>query len=164
MGQSETAVADMVDIFVAILIAGAGDELQGIKRGLIEMADLLAINKADGDNRPSVARAVDQYRNAIRLMHPPDGPWIPRVLSCTPWRTPASTRSGRRCSAHREAISRAGLFEERRQGQMARWTRDLVNDHIRRFLEKDRASATSRAVWNPRSGPVGSRPPTQPTD
>ena len=73
----------MTDFFLALMLPGAGDELQGIKRGLIEVVDLIAVNKADGDNRPRVDRAVSQYRNVIRLMHPPDGPWTPPVIACS---------------------------------------------------------------------------------
>jgi putative protein kinase ArgK-like GTPase of G3E family len=73
--------------FLVILIAGVGDELQGTKRGLIEMADPIAINKADGENMYPAQRAALQYQSAIRLIHPPDSPWIPPVMTCSPQMT-----------------------------------------------------------------------------
>jgi LAO/AO transport system kinase len=81
VGQSETVVADVVDFFLVVLIAGAGDELQGIKRGLMEMADLVAIDKADGDNKVHAERVCALYQNAMRLIHPADRPWKPLVLT-----------------------------------------------------------------------------------
>ena len=134
VGQSETAVADMVDTFLAVLIAGAGDELQGIKRGLFEMIDVLAINKADGENRPQVDRAVSQYRNAIRLMHPPESPWIPPVLPCSAREGTGLDEVWAQVLAHREAMGRAGLLAERRRSQAVGWMWDLVDEHVRRML------------------------------
>ncbi|QDV36090.1 methylmalonyl Co-A mutase-associated GTPase MeaB [Tautonia plasticadhaerens] len=134
VGQSETAVADMVDTFLAVLIAGAGDELQGIKRGLVEMIDVLAINKADGENRPQVDRAVSQYRNAIRLMHPPESPWIPPVLPCSAREGTGLGEIWAQVLAHRAAMERAGLLAERRRSQAVRWMWDLVEEQVRRML------------------------------
>jgi LAO/AO transport system kinase len=136
VGQSETAVADMVDTFLAVLIAGAGDELQGIKRGLIEMIDLLAINKADGENRRQVDRAVSQYRNAIRLMHPPESPWIPPVMACSALEDAGLDAIWDQVIAHREALERGGFFTERRRSQAVRWMWDLVDEHLQRMLRE----------------------------
>lgn len=83
VGQSEVAVHDMVDCFLLLLLPGAGDELQGIKRGIIEMADLLAVNKADGERIPLAKRAQAEYRNALHLFPPKDTGWTPRVLTCS---------------------------------------------------------------------------------
>jgi len=83
VGQSETTVHSMVDFFLLLMIAGAGDELQGIKRGIIEMADAIVINKADGTNMEKAVRAQTEYTNALHLFPPAPSGWIPRVLTCS---------------------------------------------------------------------------------
>jgi LAO/AO transport system kinase len=83
VGQSETAVHSMVDFFLLLMLAGAGDELQGIKRGIMEMADAIIINKADGDNIPKAERAKREYENALHLFPPSPSGWIPKVLTCS---------------------------------------------------------------------------------
>src|SRR5262249_5984407 len=120
VGQSETVVADMVDFSLVILIAGAGDELQGIKPGLMEMADLVAINKADGDNKLPAERARVLYQNAMRLIRPPDGPWLPPVLTCS-----AASNTGidviwSQVLKHRALLGPTGWFEQRRRAQLGR--------------------------------------------
>ncbi len=81
VGQSETAVHSMVDFFLLIQLAGTGDELQGIKRGIMEMADGIVINKADGDNLEPAKLAASQFRNALHLFPAPESGWIPKVLT-----------------------------------------------------------------------------------
>ena len=83
VGQSETAVHSMVDFFLLLMLAGAGDELQGIKRGIIEMADAIMINKADGDNLPKAKLAKVEYSNALHLFPPSDSGWVPQVGLCS---------------------------------------------------------------------------------
>jgi len=83
VGQSEITVHSMVDVFVLLALAGAGDELQGIKRGIMEMADLIAITKADGDNTRAAEQAGQAYQRALRLFPPTDSGWEPRVLTCS---------------------------------------------------------------------------------
>jgi LAO/AO transport system kinase len=136
VGQSETMVADMVDFFLVVLIAGAGDELQGIKRGLIEMADLIAINKADGENQLPAQRAVAMYQNAIRLMYPADSLWIPPVVACSAVEHTGLEAIWADVRAHRAKLERAGLFQQRRRSQAVRWMWDSVNDHIQRALKE----------------------------
>ena len=89
VGQSETAVHAMVDFFLLLMLANAGDELQGIKRGIMEMADAIAINKADGENKTMASLAKAQYKNALHLFPPTDSGWIPEVATCS-----AYTREG----------------------------------------------------------------------
>ena len=139
VGQSETVVADMVDAFLVVLIAGAGDELQGIKRGLLEIADVIAVNKADGDNLSRAERAVAQCRNAMRMIHPPEGPWHPPVLACSALRNVGLDALWDAVLAHRAAMEGAGLFQERRRSQTVRWMWDLVNDRIQSTLRDDPA-------------------------
>jgi LAO/AO transport system kinase len=137
VGQSETTVSDMVDFFLAVLIAGAGDELQGIKRGILEMADLIAVNKADGDNRARALRAVNQYQNAMRLIHPPDSPWLPPVVPCSALENEGLDVLWARVLEHRERFERSGLFEARRRAQAVRWMWDLVQEGLQRQLREN---------------------------
>jgi LAO/AO transport system kinase len=136
VGQSETMVADMVDFFLLVLIAGAGDELQGIKRGLIEMADLIAINKADGEDRARADRAKTQYGHAIRLIYPPESLWIPPVLTCSALENAGLDAIWSEVLAHRAKLERAGFLHQRRRAQAARWMWDLVHEHIERALRE----------------------------
>src|SRR6266480_5507406 len=83
VGQSETAVADMTDFFLLLTIAGAGDELQGLKKGVVELADMIAVNKADGDNRNRAMAAAAEYRAALHILTPHSPHWSPPVLTCS---------------------------------------------------------------------------------
>ncbi len=159
VGQSEVAVSDMVDFFLVILIAGAGDELQGIKRGLIEMADLIAINKADGDNRTRAERAAAQYRNIIHLIHPPDSPWIAPVVTCSALENAGLDALWAAVLQHRDKFELAGLLQERRRSQAVRWMWDLVDEQIRRVLRespgiRDLAARLESDVQAGRSAPA----------
>jgi LAO/AO transport system kinase len=154
VGQSETVVADMVDFFLVVLIAGAGDELQGIKRGLMEMADLVAINKADGDNQLPAERACALYRNALQLMHPADSPWTPPVLTCSAAENRGVDALWAQVLKHRARFEPTGWFEQRRRAQMVQWMWDLVNESIQRLLH-DRPevrAVSARAEATVRSG------------
>lgn len=134
VGQSETIVAGMVDFFLVLLIAGAGDELQGIKRGILEVADMLAINKADGDNQPRAIRAQASYQSALRLMRGED---VPPVVTCSAientglddiWALIVESRRGREAS---------GELQRTRSSQQVRWMWDMVEDGLRRALRGD---------------------------
>lgn len=137
VGQSETAVVNMVDFFLAVLIAGAGDELQGIKRGLIEIVDMIAVNKADGDNRPRAQRAVAQYQNAMRLIHPADSPWTPPVIACSAIENAGLDAIWSEVLVHHTTLEHTGLFQDRRDEQLVRWMWDLVHDQMQRLLRED---------------------------
>jgi LAO/AO transport system kinase len=154
VGQSETVVADMVDFSLVILIAGAGDELQGIKRGLMEMADLVAINKADGDNKLPAERARALYQNAMRLIRPPDGPWQPPVLTCSAANNTGIDVIWAQVLKHRALLGPTGWFEQRRRAQMVRWMWDLVDESIRRALRErpDVREVSARAEDAVRAG------------
>ncbi len=137
VGQSETTVSDMVDFFLAVLIAGAGDALQGIKRGILEMVDMVAVNKADGDNQPHALRAVNQYQHTMRLIHPPESPWIPPIVACSALRNQALDTIWNRVREHREKFERLGLFQQRRREQSVRWMWDLVQEGLQRQLTEN---------------------------
>ncbi len=83
VGQSETMVASMTDLFLVLMLPNAGDELQGIKKGILELADLIVINKADGDQKTLAQRAVREYRNALHLLKPTRASWQAKVLQCS---------------------------------------------------------------------------------
>ena len=95
VGQSEVAVADMVDLFVLLVAPGGGDELQGIKRGIMELADLVVVTKADGDLAAAAGRTAADHQHAVRLHRPRTRPGPPACCRCRPWPTPGSPRCGK---------------------------------------------------------------------
>jgi LAO/AO transport system kinase len=137
VGQSETAVASMVDFFLVLLLAGAGDELQGIKKGILELADALAVNKADGDNRVRAERAARVYELALHLLQPSSPRWSPPVLTCS-----ALTMSGIEAIwdtvlRHRAVFGSSGELEERRRQQAVAWMWSLVEEGLKdRFARR----------------------------
>jgi LAO/AO transport system kinase len=127
VGQSETAVRSMTDFFLLLMVPGAGDELQGIKRGIIEMLDGMAINKADGDNRSRAERARVEYASALRLFPPsPDG-WVPRVISCSSLTGDNIPQLWEVVSEHRTHMDSRGQTMSRRKQQALDWMRELVS-------------------------------------
>ncbi len=136
VGQSETVVADMTDFFLVLMIAGAGDSLQGIKRGVLEVADMLAINKADGDNRLKAQQAAAEYRGALELLHSGPSPWKPPVLTCSALENAGLEEIWKAISEHHTVLQEAELFERKRQGQALRWMWDLVDESLRRVLRE----------------------------
>ena len=132
VGQSETEVADMVDCFLVLMLANAGDELQGIKRGILELADLIAVNKADGDQVPAAERARHQYDMAIRFLGRKETCWAPEVLTVS-----ARTEAGvpelwARVVAHRAALHDAGRLDTLRAEQSVSWMWRVVEDELSR--------------------------------
>jgi LAO/AO transport system kinase len=134
VGQSETAVHDMVDFFLLIALAGAGDELQGIKRGVMELADLVAINKADGKNLAAAERAVAETRNALHFFPGSPSGWTPRAIAC-------SAHTGRgipevwNCVCEHAAMARAnGWFDANRRDQRRHWMHDIVAQGLQQFF------------------------------
>ncbi len=126
VGQSETAVRSMTDFFLLLMLAGAGDELQGIKRGIIEMLDGMAINKADGDNEPKAERARIEYSSALHLFPAsPDG-WTPRVLTCSALHDRRISDIWQMVLDHHELLSANGFLERRRRSQSLEWMDELV--------------------------------------
>jgi len=131
VGQSETAVHSMVDMFLLLMLAGAGDELQGIKRGIMEMADIIAINKADGNNVKKAESAAMEYRQAVQLFPPSLSGWSPRVMTCS-----AQTKSGiqnlwENTDEYFSLIKQNGFFEERRKNQATYWMYESINDRLK---------------------------------
>jgi LAO/AO transport system kinase len=134
VGQAETMLADMVDFFLVVLIAGAGDELQGIKRGLMEMADLIAVNKADGDIKIHAERASVVYRKAMQVIHPADSLWNPPVVTCSAVHNVGIDAIWSHVMQHRARFEPTGWFEQHSSDQMVRWLWDIVDEYIDRLL------------------------------
>jgi len=134
VGQSETIVAGMVDFFLVLLIAGAGDELQGIKRGILEVADMLAINKADGDNRARATRAQASYQSALRLMR---GDSVPPVVTCSALERTGLAEIWALVVESQRDLEASGEFQRRRQAQQVQWMWDMVENGLRRALRGD---------------------------
>ena len=120
VGQSETAVADMVDMFLLLLAPGAGDELQGLKRGIVELADLIVVNKADGDLADAARRVEGEYRAALGLLRARELHWTPRVLRCSALRGEGIEEVWEAVEAYRAALEADGAIARRRAEQARR--------------------------------------------
>jgi LAO/AO transport system kinase len=132
VGQSETYVHGMVDFFLLLMLAGAGDELQGIKKGIMEMADLIAITKADSGNEHQAKLAQNEYQNALHLF-PSDGSgWFPEVVTCSATEQKGIAEIWELVEKHRTILSKNGKFTENRQQQNLAW----MHDFIRQSLEE----------------------------
>jgi GTPase len=130
VGQSEIAVADMVDFFLVLLLAGGGDDLQGIKKGIIEIADMIAINKADGDNVARADRAATEYRAALQILKPQSQTWSPPVLTVSAYDNRGLDTLWEKVVEHREKTTASGEFARRRQQQAVAWMWDMLNDRV----------------------------------
>ena len=140
VGQSETVVADMVDMFLALLIPGGGDELQGIKKGLIEIADLIVINKADAD--PDRAeRSAREYRTALHILTPASPDWTPPVITASGLRNDGLDRLWSQIERHREDMGANGERAARRAAQNTRWMWAMVSDRLEEAFRSDPAVA-----------------------
>src|ERR1700735_5321104 len=121
IGQSETAVCDMTDFFLALMLPGAGDELQGIKKGLVELADMIAVNKADGDNIKRANLAAAEYRGASYILPPRSEPWHPPVLTYSALAGTGLDTLWQKILDHRTAMNACGEFAEPRRQQQGQW-------------------------------------------
>ena len=126
VGQAETAVRSMTDFFLLLGLAGAGDELQGIKRGILEMIDAMAINKADGENMPRVERARFEYASALRLFPAPEDGWTPRVVTCSALHGDGIAEIWEMILEHRRTMEASGWIARRRSAQAVEWMSELV--------------------------------------
>src|SRR5208283_4220531 len=141
VGQSETAVRSMSDFFLLLMLAGAGDELQGIKRGIIEMIDGMAINKADGDNQAKAERARVEYASALHLFPASSDGWTPRVVTCSALNNTGIEEIWKMVLEHEAQLSPTGKIAERRTRQALQWMDDLVSMGLEEMFRAEPAVA-----------------------
>ncbi len=151
VGQSEVAVADMVDTFLYLTLARTGDQLQGIKRGILEIADVIAVNKADGPHADDARRAARELAGAIRLLRGSGTAWQVPVLTCSATEGTGLDEVWAKVVAHREQLAADGELERRRQRQQVSWTWRMVRDTLEHDLRehpavRDLAPEMERAV------------------
>ena len=161
VGQSETTVASMVDFFLVLMIAGAGDELQGMKKGVLELADALAINKADGDNVKKAERARKEYENALHYLRPATPTWTPPVLTCSAKDDdrPGIRKIWETVLDHRQKLSATSELEEKRRRQAVDWMWDLIKEGLQDRFQADpsvrrRLNELERAVSDGETAPT----------
>ncbi|MCX5375311.1 methylmalonyl Co-A mutase-associated GTPase MeaB [Streptomyces sp. NBC_00091] len=143
VGQSETTVAGMVDSFLLLSLARTGDQLQGIKKGVLELADVLAVNKADGPHERDAKAAARELSGALRLMHPVDAAWTPPVLTCSARESAGLDEVWNRLEQHRVLLEAGGRLAAKRAAQQVEWTWSMVRDEL---LERLRANPSVREL------------------
>ena len=137
VGQSETKVADMTDMFLLLQLPGGGDELQGIKRGIMELADLVLINKADDELKALAGRSAAEYRNALRLLHPRSVNWKVEVQTCSARDGIGIAEAWDEVLKHRAVVESSGQLMERRAAQARDWMWSEVSDSLISALQND---------------------------
>ena len=142
IGQSETAVADMTDFFLVLMLPGAGDELQGIKKGVIEIADMIAVNKADGDGAIRARAAAAEYRAALHILAPASPTWTPPVVTVSGLANEGLDAMWQQILEHRRRLTASGELAARRRAQQVKWMWARVED---RMLSRLRGDAAVRA-------------------
>ena len=158
VGQSETAVHSMADFFLLLLLPGAGDELQGIKRGIVEMADLIAVNKADGDRLPLAKRARQEYRNALHLFPAKESGWTPTADICSATTGLGIPEIWQQAEAYWEKTEKNGYFEHNRQAQALYWLHEAISHQLRTAFShnkgvREKLKAVEEAVLEGRQSP-----------
>ena len=141
IGQSETAVCDMTDFFLALMLPGGGDELQGIKKGLVELADMIAINKADGDNLKRANITAADYRGALHILSPRSEHWHPPVETYSALTGNGIAKIWQKVLDHRKAMNASGDFAARRREQQVKWMWSMLEQ---RMLARLRTEASVR--------------------
>ncbi|EJW13711.1 putative periplasmic protein kinase ArgK [Rhodovulum sp. PH10] len=139
IGQSETAVADMTDFFLALMLPGAGDELQGIKKGLVELADMIAVNKADGDNVTRARAAAAEYRAALHILTPRSPSWQVPVITYSGYTGDGIAALWNHVMEHRKTLEQTGELAERRRDQQVKWMWSMVEDRVHGRIASDPA-------------------------
>ncbi len=134
VGQSETAVHGMVDFFLLLMLAGAGDELQGIKKGIMEMADAIVINKADGDNIQLASNAKIAYENALHLFPPSDSGWYPKVLTASALKNEGLTHLWELILNFEKHMKARGQFEKNRNEQNLKWMKETIRHQLEKLF------------------------------
>ncbi len=138
IGQSETEVADMTDFFLALMLPGAGDELQGIKKGLVELADMIAVNKADGDNIARAKAAAAEYRAALHILTPRSPNWVPPVVTYSALTGDGIEQLWEKVLEHKTKLTGTGEIAAWRREQQVKWMWSIFDDRLRDRLRSDR--------------------------
>ena len=158
VGQSETAVSDMVDMFIVLLLPGGGDDLQGIKRGVIELADLIVVNKADGDLKTAAKRSAADYQHALRMLRSPTAGWTPEVMTASAVAGEGVMEIWDVVGRFRRAVGEKGTAK-RRAEQARAWMWNEVGDTLLAELRKHAdvrkmVSGLEREVENGKTTPA----------
>jgi LAO/AO transport system kinase len=149
VGQNEATVAGMVDFFLILMLTGAGDELQGIKKGILELADALAVNKADGSNAPRAEKTRKELELAMHLMQPTTATWTPPVLTCSAVERRGLSTIWQTVLDHREKLERTGELAAKRRDQALQWMWSLIQEGLRdRFHRHAGVRAQLQSVVN----------------
>ncbi len=139
VGQSEITVSEMVDFFLVLMIAGGGDELQGIKKGVLEIADMIAVTKADGENAARAAATAADYQHALRIITPAGSLWQPPVMTISAQENRGLDSLWQKIQLHRKTTEAAGAWLDRRRAQDIRWMWAMVEDRLMTTLRSDPA-------------------------
>ena len=135
VGQSEIMVSQMVDFFLALMLPGAGDELQGIKKGILEIADMIAVNKADGEMKNAANRAVMEYQHALDILNPKSANWKPRSLSCSAFTGDGLAAIWETIRDYKRFLKDAGEWQEKRKSQQVEWMWAIIRERILSKIE-----------------------------
>ena len=135
VGQSEIMVSQMVDFFLALMLPGAGDELQGIKKGILEIADMIAVNKADGEMKNAANRAVMEYQHALDILNPKSANWKPRSLSCSAFTGDGLAAIWESICDYKGLLKDAGEWQEKRKSQQVEWMWAIIRERILSKIE-----------------------------
>lgn len=149
VGQSEVMVAGMVDMFVVLVLPGSGDELQGIKRGILELADLLVVTKSDGDGTAAALRTCQQHANALGLIPPKIPVWTAKATTCSALTGDGVDAIWTSAASFRDTLREAGFWEDRRREQGVRWMWRALEDGLRDAVRRDPAVQAKLAALEP---------------
>ena len=137
IGQSETAVAEMTDFFLVLMLPGAGDELQGIKKGVVELADMIAVNKADGDNLARARAAAAEYRAALHILKPPSPNWTPPVATYSALTGNGIAEVWAAIESYRDKLTASGELADKRRSQQVKWMWSMLEERLYARLRAD---------------------------
>jgi LAO/AO transport system kinase len=137
IGQSETTVADMTDFFLVLMLPGAGDELQGIKKGVLEIADMIAVNKSEGEGRNRAVAAAGEYRAALHIMQPASPNWSPPVVLISGLDNIGLDDMWAKVVEHRRCFEASGEFAQKRRAQQVKWMWTMLEERLHGRLRRD---------------------------
>jgi LAO/AO transport system kinase len=146
VGQSEYVVADMVDTFLFLTLARTGDQLQGMKRGILELADVIGVNKSDGEHTDDSQKAARELSGALRLLRGGDDDWQAPVVPCSALKNENLDRVWKHVLRHRDWLQQHGEFEAKRRRQLVEWTRAMVRDRLLSRLDDTHTRSVTKQV------------------